>query len=523
MTINFMVYLLKVYHLSQVGAANVVSIWYGVMNFIPVVGASVADASLGKFRTIAMASFGTLVGMVILTLTAWMPQLHPPKCTYDHKLQEVCDPPTSTQLGILIFGLSWLAIGTGGIRPCSIPFAVDQFDTSTPEGRRGVNSFFNWYYTTQTVVLLINTTMIVYLQNRNWIIGFGILGLLMSCAIAIFLAGKRVYLCIPAEGSIFSGIAQVFVAAYKKHHLQNPSNEEQGVYYDPPLKDDIALKMPLTKQLRCLNKAAMIQDNEFNAEGSVTNSWRLCSIQQVEEVKCLIKIIPIWASGILALIPMTQQGTFPITQALKMDRHLGQNFEIPAASMGIVALITIGIWLPFYDLFVQNALAKITKREEGLTSLQKIVIGNIFSVLTMVSAGLVEWRRRVIAISHGSPMSVMWLTPQYVCLGFCEVFSIVGHIQFYNSESPEKMRSIANSLQYLVLACSTYVGALVMNIVHKVTRNPDWLDNDIDAGRLDYYYFLIAGIGALNLVYIISRARRYHYRVIEKAEVMDKP
>ncbi|KAJ1421077.1 Proton-dependent oligopeptide transporter family [Sesbania bispinosa] len=248
MTINFMVYLLKVYHLSQVGAANVVSIWYGVVNFIPIVGASVADASLGKFRTIAMASFGTLVGMVILTLTAWMPQLHPPKCTYDHKLQEVCDPPTSTQLGILIFGLSWLAIGTGGIRPCSIPFAVDQFDTSTPEGRRGVNSFFNWYYTTQTVVLLINTTMIVYLQNRNWIIGFGILGLLMSCAIAIFLAGKRVYLCIPAEGSIFSGIAQVFVAAYKKHHLQNPSNEEeQGVYYDPPLKDDIALKMPLTK------------------------------------------------------------------------------------------------------------------------------------------------------------------------------------------------------------------------------------------------------------------------------------
>ncbi|KAJ1421078.1 Proton-dependent oligopeptide transporter family [Sesbania bispinosa] len=206
-----------------------------------------------------------------------------------------------------------------------------------------------------------------------------------------------------------------------------------------------------------------------------------------------------------------------------MDRHLGPNFEIPAASMGIVALITIGIWLPFYDLFVQNALAKITKREEGLTSLQKIVIGNIFSVLTMVSAGLVEWRRRVIAISHGSPMSVMWLTPQYVFLGFCEVFSIVGHIQFYNSESPEKMRSIANSLQYLVLACSTYVGALVMNIVHKVARNPDWLNNDIDAGRLDYYYFLIAGVSALNLVYIISRARRYHYRVIVKAEVVDKP
>ncbi|XP_061345704.1 protein NRT1/ PTR FAMILY 2.13-like [Gastrolobium bilobum] len=528
MTANFMVYLLKVFNLSQIDAANVLSIWYGVSSFIPIIGASLADAYLGKFKTIAVASFGTLVGMVILTLTAWVSQFHPPSCSSRH---HVCVSPNTNQLAILILGLSLLGIGTGGIRPCSIPFAIDQFDTTSPDGRKGVSSFLNWYYTTQTLVQLINNTIVVYIQNKNWVIGFGILALLMLCAIITFFAGTRTYFYQPAEGSIFSGIAQVFVAAYKKRHLKNPANEEEVVYYDPPLRDDKAVKIPLSKQLRFLNKAALIQDNEVNAEGLVTNPWSLCSIQQVEEVKCVIKIIPIWASGILCLIPMAQGGIFPVIQVMKMDRHLGPHFEIPAASFSIISLISIGIWLPCYDLFVQRALAKFTKQEEGLTSLQKIVIGNIFSILTMVSGGLAEWRRRSVAISHGAldgvtPMSAMWLAPQFAFLGLCEVFSIVGHIQFYNSESPENMKTLGNSLQPLVGGFASYAGVLVMNIVHKVTRKHgkvDWLNNDINAGRLDYYYFVIAGLGALNLVYLLFCAKRYRYKVIVKAQVMGTP
>lgn len=188
-------------------------------------------------------------GIVILTLTAWLPQFHPPSCTSHHH-QVNCVPPTGTQFGILILGMSWLAIGTGGIRPCAVPFAIDQFDTTTLEGKKGVSRFYNWYYTTQTLVMLFNTTVIVYLQNKNWVLGFGILGILMLCAIITFLAGKSVYLCIPPEGSsIFSGIVKVFVAAYKKRHLRIPALENR-VYYDPPLEDGKGVKMPLSKQLR---------------------------------------------------------------------------------------------------------------------------------------------------------------------------------------------------------------------------------------------------------------------------------
>lgn len=83
--------------------------------------------------------------MATLTLTAWLPQLHPPACTKQQLQLGQCQGLTQTQLGFLLLGLGFLSIGSGGIRPCNIPFGVDQFDPTTDEGRKGINSFFNWY------------------------------------------------------------------------------------------------------------------------------------------------------------------------------------------------------------------------------------------------------------------------------------------------------------------------------------------------------------------------------------------
>ncbi|KAG5087779.1 hypothetical protein JHK86_000391 [Glycine max] len=44
------------------------------------------------------------------------------------------------------------------------------------------------------------------------------------------------------------------------------------------------------------------------------------------------------------------------------------------------------------------------------------------------------------------------------------------------------------------------------------------MNNDINKGRLDYYYVLIAGLGALNLVYLMFCAKHYRYKnVLEKS------
>ncbi|KAF6143327.1 hypothetical protein GIB67_039110 [Kingdonia uniflora] len=447
---NFMVYLLTQFHMEQTFATNVINIWSGTTNFAPLMGAFLSDAYFGRFKTLACASISSLTGMIVITLTAVVPDLRPPGCTMLEKQQGQCIGPSKSQLGVLFLSMGFLTIGAGGIRPCSIPFGVDQFDPRTKEGRNGINSFFNWYYFSFTIVIMIALTLIVYIQdNISWVWGLG-----------------------------------------------------------------------LPTALIILSKAAFVVDGELKPDGTRSNKWRLCSIQQIEEVKCLIRIVPIWASGIIFFLSMAQQGTFTVSQALKMDRHLGPHFQIPAGSLGVFSMLTVGIWLPIYDRILVPRLQRITKKEGGITLLQRMGIGMVFSILSMVIAGLAEEKRRASAVLHArpdgiAPISVLWLVPQLVTMGFAEAFNLIGQIEFYYKQFPEHMKSIANSLLFCTMAGANYLSSVVGAIVHNTTGKhgkPDWLDNNINRGRVDYYYYVIAGLGVLNFIYFLVVADRYRYK-----------
>ncbi|CAI8587800.1 unnamed protein product [Vicia faba] len=520
---NFMVYLTREFHLDQVHASNILNMWSGITNFAPLLGAFISDTYTGRFKAIAFGSFFSFLGMTVVTLTAWLPELHPPSCSPQQQALNQCVKASNSHVGFLFMGLIFLSIGSSGIRPCSIPFGVDQFDPTTEEGKKGINSFFNWYYTSFTVVLLITQTVIVYIQDSvSWKFGFGIPTLCMLCSIILFFVGTKIYVHVKPEGSIFSSIAQVFVASFRKRKVKIPSEKVvDGIFYDPPLIGSAILsKLPSTNQFRVLDKGALIMEGDLNLDGTIVDHWNLVSIQQVEEVKCLARTFPIWAAGILGFTAMAQVGTFIVSQAMKMDRHLGPNFQIPAGSLGVVSFIIIGLWVPFYDRVCVPTLRKITKHEGGITLLQRIGIGMVFSIIAMIVAGYVEKVRRDVANSNPNPqgiapMSVMWLFPQLILMGFCEAFNIIGLIEFFNRQFPDHMRSIANALFSCSFALANYVSSILVITVHNVTgthSHPDWLTNDINAGRLDYFYYLLAGVGVLNLGYFLYVSQRYHYK-----------
>ncbi|CAI0379490.1 unnamed protein product [Linum tenue] len=524
---NFMVYLTKEYHMEQAKAAQLLNVWSGFTNFLPLIGAFVCDAYVGRFKTIAFSVFAELLGMVTITLTAWLPHLRPPKCdaVSPSSTSAACAGPTSSQLGVLLAGLCLLSVGAGGIRPCSIPFGVDQFDGRTEAGVKGINSFFNWYYTTFTVVILLALTVIVYIQDSiSWALGFGIPTAFMFGSIFLFFMGTRIYVHVMPEGSVFSGIVHVCSAAYKKRNLKLPDAAADGArFYDPPAKDFVINKLPLTSQFSFLNKAAIIEQEhvELNQQGQPSDPWSLVSIQEVEEVKCLLKIIPVWSAGIISLTAISQQGTFTVSQAQIMDRHLGPKFQIPPGSMFVISLLVIGAWLPFYDRVFVPAMTRVTKIEGGITLLQRVGIGMVFSVLSMVAAGMVERDRRGFVHAHPEAprMSVMWLAPQLALMGMCEAFNFLGQIEFYNKEFPEHMRSIANALFSVSFATASYFSSVLIAVVRKATggggggrRRADWLANDLNEGRLDLFYFLLAGMGFVNCFYFLYCASGYRYK-----------
>ncbi|RCV28715.1 hypothetical protein SETIT_5G424900v2 [Setaria italica] len=521
---NLTTYLVKRFNIGQLQATNVTNIFFATLNFTPLLGAFISDSYLGRFKTLACGCFATLLGILGVTLTASLPALKPELCNQTSQLGGHCNSPSTLQLGVLYLSLGLLTIGGGAIRPCSLPFGVDQFDQTDEKSRKGLNSYYNWYYSTSTAALVFSMTVLIYIQtNISWAIGFGIPTFFMFSAIIIFFAGARLYVHVPPEGSIFSGIAQVFVASFKKRRLNlscsHDINKPELMLYNPPTRGNRIFRLPLTSQFRFLNKGAIMRDDDINDDGSARNSWELCSIQQIEEVKCLIRIAPICFSGILCFVAMAQQFTFIILQAFTMDSHLGPHFEIPAGSVVSISLIALTVFIPIYDQLMVPLARKLTGLEGGITLLQRQGVGLVISPISMVVAGLVEHKRRDSALSNGgmSPMTVLWLAPQLVLMGIAEAFIAVGQIEFYNKQFPEHMQTLAGSLLFCAIAAANYLSTALVNITRKVTArhgHTSWLTDNINNGKLDYYYYFIAILGVLNLFYFLTCSHYYQYKAM---------
>ncbi|MGD7201754.1 hypothetical protein ACQCRF_27755, partial [Ralstonia pseudosolanacearum] len=153
---NLVVYLRTQYNLDGVSAVTIFAMWSGTCNIAPLLGAFIADAYIGKFRTLIYGSLTSAFGMLVLAMTAAIPGMTPKPC-----LADICEQPTGWQLSLLFVGLGLLVIGAGGIRPCNIAFGVDQFDSTTEKGKKDLESFYNWYYLSFTVALLVALTVIV--------------------------------------------------------------------------------------------------------------------------------------------------------------------------------------------------------------------------------------------------------------------------------------------------------------------------------------------------------------------------
>ncbi|KAM0053591.1 putative proton-dependent oligopeptide transporter family, MFS transporter superfamily [Helianthus debilis subsp. tardiflorus] len=392
-----------------------------------------------------------------------------------------------------------MSIGSACIRPCSIAFGADQLKHRN--NQRLIDSYFNWYYAANTVSIAIATSVVVYIQDQfGWRVGFAVPVLTMLCSALMFLLGSPLYVKVKVYKSPFSGLIQVLVVAFRNRKIRllpddcyNHSNETDRV--------------ELTDSLRFLNKACVVRDVDIGSSGS--NSRGIPTVENVESLKSLIRIIPIWSSGIILFVNVLQ--TFPTLEAEKMNRKIPSRFEIPAASFSLLMLLTITIWIPVYDRVMVPFLAKFTHEPRGLNLKTRMGVGIILSIITMVVSAIVETIRRDLANSNTTVvMSAMWLVPQFVLLGLTEAFNAIGQLEFYYSELPKSMSSLATVMFMVSMAVASLVASLLTNIVDSVTGQGggvSWLSSDIDEGHVDYYYWLLSFLTLLNFVYYLICCR----------------
>ncbi|KAJ7545609.1 hypothetical protein O6H91_08G003700 [Diphasiastrum complanatum] len=244
-------------------------------------------------------------------------------------------------------GFFFLAVGSAGIRPCIAPFGAEQFDEQDPKQKKQLESFFSWYYFSLVVSVLITVTALVYVQDNvgsNW--GFGVPAVCMLVSLVVFSMGASLYRRKPPMGSPFAQLAHVMVAAIRKRNLELPS--DSNMLYelrDKELGIAGGTKLLHTQHFRFLDKAAIITESDSPEETPKVGRWLLCTVHEVEQLKSVLQMLPLFSSGILFFASNAQHGTFWVQQARTLDRNIGHGFLIPPGSMGFFNNITMVLYM----------------------------------------------------------------------------------------------------------------------------------------------------------------------------------
>ncbi|XP_042388401.1 protein NRT1/ PTR FAMILY 2.7-like [Zingiber officinale] len=519
-TANLTVYLIKQYNVKSIDAAQIGNIVNGCISLSPVAGAILSDAFVGCYPVIVFSTLLSLLSLVLVTLTAAVKWLRPPPCAFG---SADCQSASSGQLAFLYIAIALTAAGCGGTRFNMLALGASQFDKP-----RDQTVIFNWFFVLIYAAGIIGTTVLVFIEDSiSWTLGFGLSATANAAIAVVLLSGAKYYRKPAAQGSPFTGLLQVVVAAFRKWNVTitpaNPSyyfrainggNINRAKALDHTPNGSLLGRAP-TQSLRFLNRAAWICDGEIKPNGSVAKPWRLSSVEQVEDFKVLLRIFPLWSSSIFISVSISIQLGLTVLQALTMDRTVGPHFSVPASSFVVSSLASTAIALCLLDRFLLPLWHHLTRHTP--TPLQRVGVGHFFNAAGMAASALVEHARARVVRAHRKeseagwvvPMSALWLVVPLVLVGVGEAFHFPGQVALYYREFPSMLRNTSTGMIAVTIALGFYLSTAVIDLIRRTTG---WLPDNINASRLEKVYWIVTVLTIANFSYYIACAALYRYQ-----------
>ncbi|XP_013721059.3 protein NRT1/ PTR FAMILY 4.7 [Brassica napus] len=500
---NLVLYLSTKMGFSPSGAANAVTAFMGTAFFLALLGGFLADAFFTTFHIYLVSAAIEFLGLLVLTVQA-----------HEHSTE-----PWARV--VLYVGLYLVALGVGGIKGSLPPHGAEQFDETTPSGRRQRSFFFNYFIFSLSCGALIAVTVVVWLEdNKGWSYGFGVSTAAILISVPVFLAGSRFYRLKVPSGSPITTLFKVLTAALYAKYKKRTSRNVVTCHTRNECKDNIA-KGNGERDGSFLDEAVRERD-------SLPRPLR-CTEEQVKDVKIVIKTLPIFMSTIMLNCCLAQLSTFSIQQASTMNTKLG-SLTVPPAALPVFPVVFTMILAPTYNHLLLPLARKTTKTETGVTHLQRIGTGLVLSVVAMAVAALVEMKRKLVvkevtccssinaSSSYSSPLPItfLWIALQYVFLGSADLFTLAGMMEFFFTEAPSTMRSLATSLSWTSLAMGYYLSSVLVSAVNFFTglnQDTPWLlGKNLNEYHLERFYWLMCVLSGINFLNYLFWARRYAYR-----------
>ncbi|XP_071715136.1 protein NRT1/ PTR FAMILY 4.6-like [Rutidosis leptorrhynchoides] len=524
LAVNLVTYFNSVMHYDISEAANHLTNFMGTNYILSIVMAVLADAYLGRFRTVLVAAFVECVALGMLTFQAHYPKYKPPVCNVFLPTSH-CETVSGANAVLLFSAIYLLAAGGAGIKAALPSHGADQFDEKDPKESTQMSTFFNAFLLSMALGASISLSVFVWVQdNKGFDKGFGLSLIVMFVGAFVFILGLPYYRIYVVHGSsAITDILQVYVAAIRNRNLQLPKDPSE--LYENPKDNEAALHqefLPHRDTYRWLDKAAIRTQNT----GSLS-PWKLCTVTQVENAKIILSMVPIFFCSIIMTLCLAQLQTFSVQQGVTMDIKLTNSFNMPPASLPIIPVIFLLFLIPIYDQLIVPLIRKFTGIPTGITYLQRVGVGLVLASISMAIAGVMEVKRKNVARDHNMldaipvlqplPISVFWLSIQYFVFGIADMFTFVGLLEFFYSQAPKSIKSISSCFLWTAMALGYFTSSIIVNIVNHetkgVTKSGGWLaGNNINRNHLENFYWLLAVLCLINFVIYVFFARRYEYR-----------
>ncbi|XP_060054266.1 solute carrier family 15 member 2 isoform X2 [Erinaceus europaeus] len=334
-------YFLYFLHWNEDTSTSVYHAFSSLCYFTPVLGAAIADSWLGKFKTVIYLSLVYVFGHVIKSLGA-LPILG------GHMVHTV----------LSLIGLSLIALGTGGIKPCVAAFGGDQFEEKHAEER---TRYFSVFYLSINAGSLISTFITPMLRGDVkcfgedcYALAFGVPGLLMVIALVVFAMGSKIYKKPPPEGNIVTQVIKCVWFAISNRFKNRSRNIPKRQHW----LDWAAEKYP--KQL-------------------------------IMDVKALTRVLFLYIPVPMFWALLDQQGSRWTLQATKMNGNL------------VLNPFLVLIFIPLFDVVIYRLVSKCGI---NFTSLRKMAVGMILACLAFGVAALVEMKINEMALLKSGPQEI---------------------------------------------------------------------------------------------------------------------
>ncbi|MFO1489105.1 MAG: MFS transporter [Verrucomicrobiota bacterium] len=478
---------------------TIIHLFKSVNYFTPLLGAWLSDKIIGRYYTILWVSLLYCLGHGILACSDFAGGVEG---------KALC----------LYAGLTCIAFGSGGIKPCVSAFMGDQFK---PDQSHLLQKAYGAFYWSINFGSFFSFLVIPWIKNHHgYSLAFLVPGILMGLATFIFWLGTGKYTRVPpARETNSGGFFPVFLHAYaaKKDSSLAPLLNILTAL-GAPIAVIVGLATvsfaPLTPLVRGIGWATLglmacwylsvvvtsllrkfdAGDTFWSGASGRFSETEVTAARSVSPILFVFALVPVFWS----LFDQTNS-----TWVLQGGRMVNCNlfgFQIGADEMQSMNPLIVMVLVPLFTLGVYPKLGRLA------SPLRRMSYGMFLASSSYLIVATIQHR-----IENGAQLNIMWQTVPYLVLTAAEVLISTTGLEFAFREAAPQMKSLIMSFWLLTV---TVGNLLVSGVTRMFSGAAGSHGESVTTGR----FLMYAGLTFVVAILFSVVAASYQYRDRASAE-----